>query len=207
MRIVCVMAVGLLAPVAMGATYSGDLSSALGEIGGMNGWINPGPTTISWEVTDMTTHFHYKYVLTVPESESNISHFLIEVSELFSYDDFWNETGPFVGTEIGDWNQDNGNPSIPEEVHGLKFDNMWGATTVIEFDSLRMPVWGDFYAKGGGTPVDEAWNQGIDLPDPPDPPSDGSIDNHILVPDTVVPEPSSLVLLALSGLLLTVRRR
>jgi hypothetical protein len=207
MKLISMMAIGLVAPVAMGATYTGSLSSASGEIGGMSAWIDPGPTTMSWEITDMTTHYHYKYVLTVPESSTDISHLLIEVSSLFGEDDFWNETGPFLGTEISEFSQENGNPSIPEAIHGLKFDDMTGTTVAVEFDSLRVPIWGDFYAKGGGNPPNEAWNLGINFPDPLDPPSNGSINNHILVPDTNIPEPASLVLMALSGLLIAGHRR
>ena len=78
---------------------------------------------------------------------------------------------------------------------------------MIEFDSIRMPVWGDFYAKCGGIPPNEAWNEGFATPDPLDPPADGSIASHILVPDSFVPEPTTLSLLVACGLLAARRRR
>jgi len=152
----------------------------------------------------MTTHYHYKYTLTVPGHE--ISHFIIEVSAVFGENDFWNEAGPFEVTEINDFNQGNGNPEIPGEIHGLKFDEAWGTAAVFEFDSSRVPVWGDFYAKDGGNPTNQAWNEGFARPDPPNPPGNGSIDNHILVPDSVMPEPSTLAFLTLGGLMIARRR-
>lgn len=198
---------GMVCLPAGAQTYVGALSSDLDEIEGMGVWIDPGPTTIAWEITDMTTYYHYKYTFTVPSGANDISHYLIEVSPNFGADDFWNATGPFGGWEIGDFNQNNGNPSIPDEVHGLKFDDMWGTTAVIEFDSSRLPVWGDFYAKCGGVPPNEAWNEGLLAADPLDDPANGSIDNHILVPDGFVPEPATLSLLALAGLMMGRRQR
>jgi len=190
-------------------TYSGSLSSASGQIDGRQEWIDPGPTMLSWEVTDMGAFYHYQYTLAVPQNSSEISHFIIGVSDNFGIGDFWNETGAFQGTEVGDFDQANGNPSIPGLLHGLKFDDTSGTTLVVDFDSSRVPVWGDFYAKCGGNPPNEAWNLGFALPNPTDPPSNGTISNHILVPDTVVPEPSSLLLclLALPGACLLAWRR
>ena len=94
---------------------------------------------------------------------------------------------------------------MPVEVHGLKFDEMTGTTAVIEFDSDRMPVWHDFYAKDGDTWA--AWNVGIDLPDPLDPPSDDSINNHILAPNSVIPEPGMLLFMSAAGAMGLFRRR
>lgn len=192
------------ATVALGATFTGQVSSAAGEVGGLGAWISPGPTTLAWEITDFGSYFHYKYTLTVPPTAPQISHFLIEVSPNFTAADFWNATGPHSVTEIGDFTQANGNPDIPAPVHGLKFDSTTGRTAVFEFDSSRVPVWGDFYAKCGGNPPNQAWNAGLALADPIAPAANGSLDDHILVPDSVTPEPTGL---ALAGLLLVALRR
>ena len=87
----------------------------------------------------------------------------------------------------------------------------------ISFDSWRSPVWGDFYAKCGSGPLGDntAWNTGFTSPDtdPSAPPANGSVDYHILVPNSyetqAIPEPGTLALLGLglAGIALWKRRR
>lgn len=190
-------------------TYSGILTSTTennGQVQGIGKWIEEGPTTLEWEVTDNGSSWHYRYVLTVPKMD--VSHLIIGVSDAFEASDFWNATGAFGSTQIGDFDQGNGNPDIPQPLHGLKFDDTSGTTLIIEFDCNRAPVWGDFYAKDGGNPNTQAWNAGITLADPTDAPADGSIDDHLLVPDSVIPEPATMTFLALGALAVArIRRR
>ncbi|MEW6249355.1 MAG: hypothetical protein AB1716_01810 [Planctomycetota bacterium] len=194
-----------LGPAVLAATYSGQITSTQGEVSGVGLWINPGPTTLQWEVTDHGSYFHYKYTLSVPQRD--VSHLILEVSPTFEAANFWNASGPFNGTEIHDFTQANGNPNIPGTLHGLKFDNMSGLSPVIEFDSNRRPVWGDFYSKGGGNPAAQVWNEGFLRADPLDPPANGSLDRHVLVPDSVIPEPGGTGLLAVGVLLASYCRR
>jgi hypothetical protein len=191
---------GFIAASTVNATvFSGSLSSASGQIAGLGVWINPGPTSIAWEVTDVGTYYHYKYTLTVPQAD--VSHFIVEVSPLAEISDFSNLSGPFQGSPVvDDYDQTNGNPTIPGPLHGLKLDNVTGTNVVFEFDSVRVPVWGDFYAKCGALVPNQAWNAGFSLPDPVAPAAGGTIDNHILVPDSrIVPEPAMLALLLIGG--------
>lgn len=188
--------------------YSGSLSSTpdnTGALQGIGDWLLSPGTTIQWWVTDNGQSWHYKYVLAVPYQE--VSHIIVEVSDEFTEENFWNATGNFDGTSIDDFDQNNGNSHIPTVLHGLKFDNTVGMTLSIEFDSDRRPVWGDFYAKDGGNPPHQIWNAGITSDDPNDPPSSGSIENHLLVPDTLVPEPATLAMVAAGGLVCVLRRR
>jgi len=199
-------ALTLLAFAPAANAYVGTLSSASGEINGTGSWINPGPTTISWEVTDNVTSWHYKYTLTVPAKD--VSHFILETSPAFDATDIFNESGPFTSTEIKLHTAAQGSPDMPDNLFGIRFDNTWGTTMVIEFDSLRVPVWGDFYAKNGGNPAIQAWNAGFTASDtdPDDPIGNGSVGNHLLVPDTRIPEPATLALMA-AGALALLRRR
>ena len=195
----------ILTPSAWGLIYTGSLSSSVGEIDGTQGWIDPGPTTIEWTVTENSdSSWHYEYTLTVPSSQKEISHFIIEVSEGFGDADIFNQTGPFSKSEIMKHRAGSpGSPGLPDDIYGIKFDDTTGTTLTIAFDSWRRPVWGDFYAKGGGRPPNEAWNIGFAGPDtdPLDLPAGGSIDNHILVPDTYIPEPATFLLLAFGGMI------
>ena len=210
---------GFVADEARCENFAGSLSSADSEIVALGDWA-AGAVTLSWNITDMGTYYHYEYTLDVPQSD--ISHFIIGVSDTFESSNFWGETGTFGDTIIGDFDNTNGNPDIPGTLHGLKFDDTSGTTLTISFDSDRQPVWGDFYAKDGvhtepsGTKItNQVWNTGFSLANPTDPPANGTINNHVLVPDTMsvvpvlVPEPTtvSLLLTGLLGLAWVVRRR
>jgi len=187
--------------------YTGGLSSAAGGISGTGQWIDDG-VSIDWTVSqnpDLT--WHYEYVFDA--MSKNASHIIIEVSQGFIDDDLLNAEGPFTDIEIALHGPSPCNPNIPGNIYGIKFDSTTGATVTINFDSLRMPVWGDFYTKNGKSAgVDNsAWNAGFVNVDPDDLPANGTIDNHLLVPDTCIPEPGTLVLLGLGRLFLRQRRR
>lgn len=201
-------AILLLSPVASHG-YAGMLSSATGGILGTGNWILGGTTTLEWNVTqnqDLT--WHYDYLFSHPSGAT--SHFLLEVSSTFTRQNLLSPGGDFEEIEIQSWTDQQGNPNIPDTLYGIKFNEASGNTTRIYFDSDRAPMWGDFYSKNGnagGQGLNTAWNAGFttaDFDPITAPPSDGSVQNHILVPDTQVtspiPEPATLLLLG-GGLL------
>lgn len=208
-----ITAMGVAAVQAAPTTYTGSLSvtgaGADGALIAGGAWNNPA-TTLTWTVDNTTTpgKWHYGYTLTVPTG--GISHMIVEVSDA--------DPGPIFllgnlldpqSTPAG-WIDDPielqtqvagaGNPSMPENVYGVKFnaeDNFDETTVTVTFDSDRAPVWGDFYAKGGGDNI--LYNAGFTTPDsdPADPPANGSIDSHLLRPDStmaLVPAPSGILL-------------
>jgi hypothetical protein len=205
LTIVAAIIICFVASSARGLGYSGILSSTDAEIDGTGTWIEQG-TTIEWAVSENPDQsWHYQYTLRVPTTE--VSHFIIELSEGTPADHIFNMEGPFTGAEIKlHPGPSPGNPDMPADLYGIKFDGVTGTTVLLSFDAWRMPVWGDFYAKCGLTPPNQAWNMGFLDPDPSNPPGNGTVGNHILVPDTYIPEPATLLLLAGGALALRKKR-
>jgi hypothetical protein len=209
-----------------GTLSVGDGLEIDGDLVATAAWDDPS-TTLSWIVTDEDPNapwgypWKYTYTLEVPVKE--ISHFIVEVSsgELPVTDEDISGVEGLVEMTIGDnlpTDDEGANPRMPSAVYGAKFDVTQEATVVtVMFYCNRDPVWGDFYAKDGTvtvagekTPV-ALWNAGFSETDddPEDLPSSGSVEDHVLVPDTDiwVPEPGSLALLLAGSLSILVLRR
>jgi hypothetical protein len=198
--------------------------------------------TMAWVVSNeepAPPGYPWKYTYTFSHNgnKASLSHIIIEVSGSFTEDDITGGGGqasmdPVDGLEIH--KSGPGNPGMPENVYGIKFNPASDDLSSVSwhFFSNRAPVWGDFLAKDGGSPTNVAFNHhndglgtelgfldpdGVnDVLDDPDPtvgPSDGSVDYHILRPDSVdvpdkpTPDPSGLTLAVLSALTLAARRR
>ena len=159
-------------------------------------------TQLIWEVSKTDGNpYHYQYQFIVPAK--SISHMIIEVSDTFTCSDLlnfgWSSSSVSdVDYEIGNYSSSNGksNPNMPSAMKGIKIEpTAISGQDVLSFtfwfDSYRVPVLGDFYAKSGKDVT--AWNTGFTNPD-----SDLTTNNHILRPDTVVPEPSSFAVLGMS---------
>lgn len=236
--ILCVVYVSLCVPTVRAATYSGGLTYTPPSPDSSDGLYAEGARwrtytqTLSWTVTDEDNSFpgfpwKYTYTFGHDGSQAAISHILIEVSDGVEESDFVGVSGATVDS-VGLQTVSSGNPSMPEDVIGIRFDPVGvdPLSMTWTFFCNRMPVWGDFYAKdgniGGGPNIAYNYNQsGIetgfvdpdgndsvrDDPDPVTGPSDGSVDHHILRPDALVPEPVTVVLFGLGGLAVLVRRK
>jgi hypothetical protein len=205
---------------AMAVTYTGSLSGgAGGGIIASDGWDNSG-TILAWTVSDVGTLggyvlWQYDYTFT-GGSTKNISHMLIEVSPNSQTSDFTILSGsaPLTGGAAIYDHTGESNINLPSDMWSIKFgpENPPDNSLSVSFTTTRAPVWGDFYAKDGksGGVWVTAWNAGFGSPDtdPAAGPSNGSLNNHILRPDTmtVVPEPVSSTLFVIGGAVLGFRR-
>ncbi len=206
-----------------GPSYTGTLGSADGGLAGTGGWVNtPGQSvTFTWTITqnaDLTWHYHYVFDSTGLQGDP--SHILIETSGNLTPEEISNDSPSIMDDDPTWYRSKNGNPSLPDDLFGLKFEPFDGPVAIIDFDSTRIPMWGDFYAKGGAK-SGHLWNAGF-LSSDVDPIAeldDGSFGYHILVPDTITditirdvpitnPAPGALVLGSLgAGLLSWLRTR
>jgi len=185
------------------ASFIGVLSTADGGLSGTGVWMQGNGSSLSWNITQEGTVWHYEYNLIVPEK--NISHMIIEVSDNFTREDILNSSWDSI--EIGNFSSSNGNPGMPGSIYGIKFAETSGVNLIVQFDSYRMPVWGDFYSKDGqstGT-WNALWNSGFTDTDPLISAHNGSESNHLLVPDTI-PEPATVCILGLGALSLLKRK-
>jgi hypothetical protein len=211
-------------------SYMGSLAAAGGGGDGIltvaGAWDSP-LTTLSWTVDNVTTpgKWHYSYTFQTPGPGAAISHMIIEASDhdpgpAFTENNLQSLTSIVAGwiadpIEIGLHFAGPGNPDMPSDLYGIKFEAAIDTVAVtISFDSDRSPVWGDFYAKDGkqGDVFNTAYNAGFADPDPLVAPHNGSEGNHLLVPDSttipVVPAPGAIVLVAIGvGLVGRFRRR
>lgn len=189
-------------------TGAGDLdngrSSAVGGgISGNGAWFQ-GNFSIDWTITQpggAGNPYNYYYEITATGQQGGLSNFILQVSDGFEfYDD---PSGSFTDYEGPRWfglgYPGSADDNLLYDIFGVKFEGFAEQDkNTISFLSNNPPVWGDFYAKGGGgTSGTFAQNAGIAI----DPCDASDYIGYIAVPDTaVVPLPSSLLLVG-SGLL------
>ncbi|MCE5326478.1 MAG: PEP-CTERM sorting domain-containing protein [Planctomycetaceae bacterium] len=208
--------------------FTGSLSGEDGGLSGTGQWMAAAtsPTTdpewfvptLSWTVSQNGDNtWHYAYTLSV--AQSNIRQLIIESSAMLSKADVLNPiatVGQFARVKVD--NFDYGaisTPYLPQSVYGIKFARAGELTLSVEFDSNFAPVWGDVYARGAnsGGMYNTLWNGGFADEDPGAAATDGSYNNHVLVPGGLsvgageIPEPSTVLLLGLGSVAAILRQR
>jgi hypothetical protein len=192
-------------------SYSGCLSTDIscptgfsvdGDLTGADGWATD--VTFSWVVNDTENPGNWTYNYWFEASIKSLSHIIIGTSLDFDITED-NITGDIDGFEIKTHEpSSDGNPDLPGDLFGIKLEFADTEETMFHFTLVtpKDPIWEDMYAKDGQVGGIDAtiFNAGFLVANPTDDPSDGSIKDHILAPDTttvltVVPEPATFLLL------------
>lgn len=218
------VAVLLLGGTSLQAGIVGFLSTpdTSGLIAGDDGWSpSGGGYRVTWTISqnpDLTWHYKYEFSKGDGSPLSKLtSHIIISLSDNIEESDLYNFSADIEDVDFGLFGVGSSNPGFPEgeDISGVKF-SLYNDQTVVEFDSNRQPMWGDFYAKDGisGGLWNYAYNthMGVAVVNPLDymgTPVDVSENelHKILVPDTIIPEPTTICLLGLCSLALLRRKR
>lgn len=165
-------------------------------------WNNSG-TWLSWSISQNSSTLVWSYRYVWHTDGKDLSHFNMQVSAGATINEFWNwsfshplESGdPTIST----FSPGPGNPGMPGSIYALQM-NLDADTPVFgfSFDTLRAPVWGDFYAKDGKVAGSDtiAYNAGF-LTEP-----DVNDGRHIAVPNGpgIIIVPDGGLTLGLMGL-------
>ena len=185
-----------------------DLTGTRSIAGG--GLIKGGGTftdaSISWTITSNNNgSLHYSYSIDT-NSQQGLSHFIFDLSDncmsaagVFDtgcFSNFSMTGGTLDATLWGTYTSANGDPGMPagSSILGLKISPLAGtglADFTFAFDSVRVPVWADIYAKGGNGGTGQHSNGfaffnaglGLEL-------TDGNTNHFVAMPDSVNCDPS-----------------
>jgi hypothetical protein len=182
-------------------------------------WSGEDGLSIAWLITPFAGGYTYEYTIEVPEHA--LSHVIFGLSESCNSattsttkDDncIWSLSSANLGPDeirlYSPSDPGQSNPLLPGDIFGIKVDTTGDPLTLnLSFNSDRIPVWQNFYAKdgktggqGGGDDI-VAWNAGFG--------SAISPNFYIAAPDTVIPEPGfyGLITGGLAGLYFLKRRK
>ncbi len=204
---------------AVGAShFTGSRESADGEV--IIAGTRYKTFNIAWNITQVTGGFNYSYTFTYTRFTGGgtrpapaISHFILdlstncteEASGCVQNQTYTGAPDDYSDYQYGTFGAGPSNPGLPagKTIQGIKFNTSeFESGESLTFFSTRIPVWGDFYIKGGS--AEGAYNKGLTHP------TSANILDFIARPDTVpappVPEPGTWVLLGIAGAMLGVAK-
>jgi hypothetical protein len=187
--------------------FSGYLTTDTGDanfgILATFGWAgaNPNGFEIDWTVASISGGYTYSYTVSADgggDLAKGLSHIILQVSESAKIGDFSTFSFPYTANDPQKYTtsgSSGSNPNMPADIYGFKFSPLLDADKLkftFSFNSIREPMWGNFYAKDGNAGPVTAWNTGLDTTYT----GDGK-GMQISVPDTktVVPLPGAMLLL------------
>jgi len=207
---------GGVIPVA-NVDWSGSRSQSLGKIiGAGNVWGGAQHEfVLNYEVTQVGSTYTYSYTISDYTTQAaGLSHFVITTSDGLNHTTAFTLANVLPGTtgfgtndlEVGLLNAEQGF-GAPTEPYGIKFDlgdepGELGFPPTYVLVTDRAPIWGSFFAKGGGLDGNWAFNTGwsdtgyyLALEG-----ANFNANHWIPVPDSittgVIPEPTSLAIFA-----------
>jgi hypothetical protein len=137
-------------------TFSSPYYNPSSSEGGLSGYW-PYSFSIEWDVTqDLNTKL-WTYEYTLSAARKDISHFILEITDSATADDFTDFSINGNHSSYQDnieaprrWGQHPSNPGYPvaTDIYGMKF-NTGGSAVTYSFTTANDPVWGNFYAKSG----------------------------------------------------------
>jgi hypothetical protein len=184
------------------ADFTGSRSTADGSVFAAAYWdgaMDHG-FEIAWNITQTGSTYHYDYTISGAQNSLlslGLKGFILEVSDPSLKRDFTNQDPPItLGPKL--FSPGMGEENLPGDIYGVKYlDDTKPKSYEVSFDSKRPPVWGDFYVFACNDTF--AYNLGFGTdPTTSTPPSD--LVKWIPTPNSVVPIPSSMLLLG-SGLI------
>ena len=188
------------APVMASPTYVGSMTTTPG--GGLVGekdWADPskGVLTLSWAITDMSTHWNYEYTFDIGDNKGALSSFVVEVSDGVVVSEITGLQGA-SNPEVQLWDSEGFFSDALGPLYGLKVTGFDEDDEIVSwtfsFNTLRNPTWGDFFAKDGVH--GSIWNSGYLADDPISALHNGPEQGHLIVPDTttITPAPGAILL-------------
>lgn len=196
--------------------YSGSLSSDSGIVSSSRN----GKVSFTWQVFYYPKYDIWVYNYNLSVSKNKIDSIAVEVSDNFDETDLI-FSSPVGGTtytpnmDIADFDPSNASfAGLPDQMYGLAVTSLNKYSYSFKIVTSKVPVWGDFFAKLKN-PKTFIYNAGFGDPESGFDiyaVSDGSLNYHILRPDSIesresVPEHNTLILIisGLTGLVLNRR--